>query len=463
MTRPGRRSALRRITIGTGMVAVVAIGPVATAVVNGHASASASQRTAAKAAGSADVGSGLGSVTADANATALRIPFYSHQGEDAEAELPFAQSTLQSGGVGASLTSIFWPGDTGGHAGDILSLLGLNQIPQNIANLLNDPFKASAQTGTGDATDNLSQPGLEMTATALPTHVSAVSSLGGAGIPVLGPALGKTEASTDIKITGPKTLTVDASSTIHNFSIGGTALTIDAITSVAHATSDGATAHGTGHTTLAGVKVAGVPVSIDDKGIHLATSLLPKSLLNTLSNLVNKTLAQLGLSISLPQVTKHVHGHTASVQASGLEVRINKAGIKSGLNDTGKLLVLGGVTADASATHAFTGPNTPITTPPPPPAQTGGGTPSSTGGGGNIPAVNMPGNAPGTGATSGPPNSGTAPVLAQKSTHLPTAVPVAWVILALIGCALVAAVLNLLPGGVMGAGAGAVCTLEEDK
>ena len=52
-------------------------------------------------------------------------------------------------------------------------------------------------------------------------------------------------------------------------SLGGGAVTMDSVESVAHAVTTGKTATGTASTTVHGMKIGGVPVTLDDKGIHV--------------------------------------------------------------------------------------------------------------------------------------------------------------------------------------------------
>src|SRR3954467_13845258 len=66
-------------------------------------------------------GSNFGSIDIGASAYGLRAPPYSAPRGDVEAELPCSLSQLNY--AGHALTSVMWPGDTGGHGGDTLKLL----------------------------------------------------------------------------------------------------------------------------------------------------------------------------------------------------------------------------------------------------------------------------------------------------------------------------------------------------
>ena len=109
------RRSPRRAAIGVGVLALVAAGPIATGLsANATPSASNTQGgyLVARSAQSSSAKAVLGSVNANATATGIRAPLYSHAGEDVEAEIPYAVAQLGGGGVGHAVTSIVWPGGT---------------------------------------------------------------------------------------------------------------------------------------------------------------------------------------------------------------------------------------------------------------------------------------------------------------------------------------------------------------
>jgi hypothetical protein len=453
MARPTRRWS-RRASIGAVLSGVVSIGAGAAGMATANAAA--------------DPGSNFGSLSIATSAAAIRAPFYSHAGEDVAAEVPWAASTLQSGGVGRAITSVFWPGDTGGHGGDTLYLLGVPCIPTNPQGLipvpvpciyqppqppysdyapLNDPYKAEAQTGTGKPTVTNGGPGVDMTATAKQDDVSAITNMSGSMVPGIGDSFGATSAKSVIKLTGPNTAVIDALSTVHDVSLGGGAITISSITSVAHAVTNGKTGVGSASTTVNGMKVGGVPVTVDDKGIHVdgQGSALPST------DTLNKALAQSGFQIFVAKPTKSVKGASVNLDSGNLVFMQNQPQYLSNANDSGRVLVLGGAGIQADSSLGY--PYLPLPAAAPPPV----GAPPATSGAASAPAAGTPGALP---QIAGSAPSGQTPVIAlAHESGLPHgAVPAAFVVLVLLGSGLVAAGLRRLPDRVL-ATAGAACTL----
>jgi hypothetical protein len=445
----------RRATFGAALMGLACLGATTGATL---AQGNPGHHHAAK---KVAVGSDLGAVEATASSSAVSMPLYSHQGEDVDVDIPYSLSTLGSGGVGQGLASVLYPGPTGASGGDVLTLLGVKAIPTSVQQDLNDPEIAEAQSGVGASTVSNSHPGLTMTATATSTNVSGTASSGGAGVPVLGSIVGTTDATSSIRITGPRTVTVNATSSVHNISIDKV-VTIAAVTSTAHAVTDGHAASGSAITTVSGVKIAGVSVRIDNKGVHVLTKKsLPTPLLgNTAATVVNKALKSSGIHFSVTATRRTIHHGHAILNAGALVVALGNANFKSSDNDTGKLLTLGGASIDALATPGF---------PPPKPIKpVKPGTSSSTAGSGRTAGT---AGTPGTAAIPGTPTNSTgqsapvtagAPVLAGNAISLPKGLGLAWVIVALAGAGLFAFGMKRLPDQVLRT-AGKACRLEGES
>jgi hypothetical protein len=437
--------------MGLSAVAATSGIPFAHASAAHHASAAKHHAKATKAA----VGSGLGAISASATASAMSIPLYSHSGEDVQATVPYATTNLNSGGIGQALTSIFWPGATGANGGSALSLLG---VPASLANQLNDPELAEAQTGVGDPTVSKSAPGVSMVSTATTDEVSATTTAAGSSVPGIGSVLdGGTQALTKTKVSGPRTVTTMAYSSVHDVTIAKV-ITIGAVTSTARGVTNGRKAHGTANTVVSGVKIAGIPVTIDANGVHVSKSSLPLGLGNTVTTVVNKALNKAGVQIQLTNVRKTVHKAHVTLSSGALEFKLDNASFKSQANDTGTLITLGGVSLDAIASPSFPTPPV-IKQPVSSPGKTGSpGTPGTPG----TPGV------PGTQVPSGGSSVGTAPTTAQNlspelagaQTKLPSTMKVWWVVLALLGAAFFAFGMKRLPDEVLAAN-GPACRLEE--
>jgi hypothetical protein len=464
--------------------------------------------TSKKSSATAAPGSGLGGIEITATSAAAKIPVYEHTDEDVQASIPYSTSTLGSGGAGSSTTSMLWPGSTGANAGSAIQLLGISEIPASVAQMLNDPEIAKASSGDGSPTVSLSHPGVTMTATATSTHVHSKSAAGGDGIPLIGSVVGNTSAATKIAVTGPRKVVTSSFSSIHHISIDKL-ITIKSITTTLRAVTNGHTSHGTARTIVAGMTIGGIPVSIDNKGVHVIpskglagllagtplssvpvigslttglgglTSAVPAPLsgvvssssgsnpLQTATKLINTALAKAGIHLTMTKATKTIHKAHIKLNSKSLVVQLNNANLKSQANDTGDLLILAGASINAIATPGFpTGPITPVTPPSAPSATTtSGGAGGSTGTGGTVGTPAVPGT-PGTVSTvpgAQAPETAGAPeqaALAGNPLALPNAVSPVWVIVALLAAGLFAFALKLVPNKVLSA-TGTHCRIEE--
>jgi hypothetical protein len=429
----------------------------------------------AQAAGSP--GSNFGNIDITVTATGLRSPLYSHSGEDVEAQAPYAYASLTSGGTGSALTSVFWPGGTGGNGGSTLKLLAGGCVPPNPGNTvpipvpvplpplpclahtpnlpdpvyqnLNDSYKAEVQSSDSRTTVKKSNPGVDMIATANQSETSASTVIAGAKLP--GDTFGTTTTSSVIKLTGPNKAVIDAVSVMRDVQIGGGALSIDSVKSVAHATTDGKKATGSTSTVVNGMKIAGTPVTVDNKGVHIQGqgSSLPSL------DALNSALKKAGVSVYVANPTKKVKGASVNLFSGQLIVMQDNPQYTSNANDTAVVMSFGGAGIAADTNRAFQfAPLPPAAVPPAAPAS------ASTPG---APAVGVPG-------SSGTPTAPTlaseqpqaqSPVLAAAERKLPGGIAAGWVVLALLGSGLIAAGLKRLPDRVLAASGGA-CTLGSD-
>ncbi len=430
--RPGL-STRRRLAVGAVAIGLVALAPVT-------ASLEAGATTAAP----------LGAVNVSALATGIRAPLYSHQGEDAEIELPYSLSQLGAGGVGHALTSILWPGSTGGALGSTLGVLGISGIPTSLEDALNDPFKAEAPTTTGVTNVSKTNPGLIMQALALADHVNASSAFGPSNLSGFGDDAGPLVSSTTNIVQGTSSVVADARTALTDLSIGP--LSIGSLVSTAHATSNGKSATGTTQTEIAGVKVAGIAVTIDQNGIELSgKGVLPSSVVKTLNKTVNSALKAVGLQVYVAPVTKTVHGAAVTLDSGDLIISLKKPGYRSSLNDTGVLLELGGASITMNATPGYVPPA--ISTSPP---ATSASTPPGTGG---MPGVIQPPTIPGSEQTEPP--SVAPPELANTALSLPKALSSWWTVGGILLALLAALALALWPSAALAAATD--CSLEEDS
>jgi hypothetical protein len=442
---------------------VLTLGAGATGMISAHAAGSP--------------GSNFGNVDITVTATGLRVPLYQHTGEDVAGQAPYAFASLTSGGTGTALTSVFWPGGTGGNGGSTLKLLAGGCVPPNpgstipvpipvplpplpcvthtpdlpdpVYQNLNDSYKAEVQSSDNKTTVKKSNPGVDMVATANDKVTSSATVLAGAKLP--GDTFGTTTTSSVIKLTGPNKAVIDAVSLMRDIKVGGGALKIDSVKSVAHAVTDGKKASGTTSTVVNGMKIGGVPVSVDNKGVHIQGqgSKLPS--LDALNSMLEKA----GITIFVADPSKKVKGASVNLFSGQLVVMQDNPQYTSNANDTAIVMSFGGASIAADTNRAFQ------FTPPPPVSVPPAGTPAGT-----TPGAPPPG-APGTPSVPSAPTvageqpQGQSPVLAAAETKLPGGIAAVWVVLALLGSGLIAAGLKRLPDRVLAASGGA-CSLGSD-
>jgi hypothetical protein len=461
---PDPRTWRRRASAGLVAFGVLTLGGGATGIVAAHAAGSP--------------GSNFGNIDITVTATGLRSPLYSHTGEDVEGEAPYAFASLQSGGTGSALTSVFWPGGTGGNGGSTLKLLAGGCVPPNpgstvpipipvpvpklpclyhtpdlpdpVYQNLNDSYKAEVQSSDSKTTVTKSSPGIDMTATANNKLTASMTVMAGEKLPGLGDTFGTTTTSSSINLTGPNTAVIDAVSLVRNVKLGGGALSFDSVKSVAHAVTDGKKASGTTGTTVSGMKIAGVPVSVDNKGVHIKGqgSNLPSL------DALNSALEHAGFSVYVASPSKKVKGASANLFSGQLIVMQDNPQYTSNANDSATVMSFGGATIAADTNRAFQ--FTPFPPVAPPAAQQPGTT--------TTPGVSAPSSSsvPSSPTVASTPQQGSAPILAAAETKLPGGIAAGWVVLSLLGAGLIAAGLKRLPDRVLATSGGA-CSLGSDQ
>lgn len=411
-------------------------------------------------------GSGLSSFALAANAPAVQVRQVDGSqcgGEPAatggcEGVVPEAVSTLRNGPVGYALSSVVWPGTLAGNLGSLLILAGGEQVPED-ARALNTPIRAEARSGgDGKPVVNDDTPGARMVAQATDTSAAAEATLTETTT-LPGATTGASSGRTTVSVTGARTAVAEARSTVKDLTVAGV-VTIASVTSQARATTDGTTADASGSTVTSGVEIAGVPVTIDERGVTVAGQGAPANSIATA--LVNTAISNAGMTIAVSQPDRVVEGGTVSYTSGSLVfVWEQQPGVAT-------TVILGGTRVMASATPAFafgggTGGSTGTGG-----AATGGGT---TGGPAFAPPLEgvtapPPLTDPSTGPVApGVPPPATAPValaplLSGRRAPLPGGLSPGVVALGLVGAALVAAGLRRLPDRVLDAPA-TTCPLEE--
>jgi len=227
-----------------------------------------------------------------------------------DATVPETSASLESG-LGHGLASLFWPGDLGGHAGSAVQQLGqlcssmlpitlpnvpmqCTPVPQGLkdnAGALNDPVKAETFFPGGPSDDAYTftppVPGVTMRSHADGDKVESLAGFASFGAPGLG-TLGSV-TSHSVAMASAATATSEATSELFNVALAGGLVTIDHVQSTAKEATDGQRASGNGDTVVSGLRIGGVPASVDGSGLRVGA----------LSAAANKALNALGLQIDL--------------------------------------------------------------------------------------------------------------------------------------------------------------------
>lgn len=270
-----------------------------------------------KAAADAEPGSGLASYGLSANAPTVTFTEDNATAAahpEAEGDLPEAVSTLGSTGGAYALSTVLWPGALAGNLGTLL-IAANPSVPQQ-ASILDDPVRAEAKNNQGTVTNN-SYPGMSLKASSFPALASASALLQGASVPGA-LSVGTTSAVSTTQVVGASTVSATATGSLHNIKLAGGALGIASLQSSASALSDGRTATASGSTTVSGATVAGVPVTIDERGVHVAGSGQP--IPSQVQDTVNSALASLGMTVTLIGPNKTITAGTARYVASTLVI-----------------------------------------------------------------------------------------------------------------------------------------------
>jgi hypothetical protein len=281
---------------------------------------------------SADTGPvSLAGYQAKAEAAAARFQFNSPGllplgdpavGTVVETDLPYARTTVDPGPVVDALGSPVYPGDTVAHLGTVFSTFGAPGVP-------NEPVLAEAQYPPAPGFKTTASFGNPSTS-ARPATADSSANEGGAkasssltsfGLPGVF-AVGASETSNTVTI-GQASIESHATATLGTIEIAGL-IQIGGARAVASATSDGATGKPSASLQIGRVTVAGQPAFIDGDGIHLAGTTLGRGLTGAVSDLLNKTLAGLGISIkTVSAMIKH-DGATATADSGALEITMTQ-------------------------------------------------------------------------------------------------------------------------------------------
>jgi hypothetical protein len=408
------------------------------------------------AAAGTESGSGFGSYNLAANAPLEQVRF--NDGDKCagtpggtggcEGVLPETVSTLRNGPIGYGLSSVVWPGVLAGNVGSVVVVSG----GPDQAKQLNDPVRAEARNGSGpDTVTNTQYPGMTMVATAKDDLVAASAEIGQTSNSQAG-TFHHTVSRSKVALTGATTGVAEAYSHADDISLAGGVVTIGSVTSTAKGTTNGLLAAASGQTLVKNVKIAGVPVTIDEHGVTVNGNNVPLN--KAASDAVNQAITQAGMSIAVSLPSGKPDRGSIVYNAGSLIFAWKTPGgsftaILGGATVQLAAVQGGGFGLDLGGLPPFTPQTSTVATGGTP--QLGAVAPAPAPG----PAVAAPGNAPpvaGTGTVT--------PALAASGTPLPGAPSPAYAILGLLGVGLLAVGMRQLPDRVLEARATA-CLLGE--
>jgi hypothetical protein len=418
-------------------------------------------------------GSGFGSLSLVGVSSSMRLVGLNADGKEGEGQVPYSSANISLGPYGHALSSVFWPGGTAGNAGSTLGLLGnpacstasivhpvpgCPDIPKTIQQkypALNDSVKVEAQTDSGDPSQTIDQGdgAVHMSAIATPADVTTDAGVAGSYVEGVG-TFGQSNSAARMQLTGVKAGVSDASSQVKDVNIGGV-IKIGSVKSLAHAVTDGTKSSGSSSTVVSNFTIAGVPMTVDEKGVRVQNAGgSPKPA----NDAVNKVIANFMFQAYLTQPTHTTKAGDTTYNSGSLILAFNEPNYNKGANNDGQVLVLGGATVTAAASPGYlfvpppfitppTGTVIPPTTTVPGTSLTGTGVPSGLTGGTTLPPVT---------ANSLPPAQ-----LASQPLKFPGGLSPAWIVAVLVGTAFMAAGFRRLPDRVLES-TGVTCPLEED-
>ena len=241
---------------------------------------------------------------------------------EADAEVPLSRVSLLSGPVGYALGSVAWPSALAANAGDLLVFAGNGNVPEQLGPPLDEPVRAETRTGGPQEVTNTDYPGSSMHARVKPAEVVADAVVDG-GAAGSASGFGATETHSTATL-GSSTVSSSARAITKDVSLAGGVVTIRSVVSRADALSDGTTASASGTTTVTDLAVAGVPVTVDGTGVHVAGNGTPVD-----TETVNTALADLGMVIVLSGPTRTTEGATTTYDSGSLVVYWNPSADES--------------------------------------------------------------------------------------------------------------------------------------
>jgi len=396
---------------------------------------------------------GLGGFSIEARAPGFEATFDEPAAQthpEGQGTVPQTLAQLKTGPVGFGQAAIAWPGTLLGNLGDTIVAGGGSNVPpdqQGNIKKLNDPVRAESRVGEGSPDNSYNgAPGSTMKTHADPERVQADANVKATSAPGIG-SFGNIASASKSTLQGNIGVAT-ATSAVSNIVLGpANVITIDSVTSTATASTDGTTAKATGSTKVNGMKVAGVPASVDDKGVHFGPANDPIN--KRLNDLAKQALAKSGFTIVLTQPDGTPQGSAVDYSAGALVVEWEPQ------PGTVFSVTIGGAVANVNATPGFdvSVGDTSVTSPP-----ASAGSASVGGSGGSVGSAATP-----AGGSTGTPVASSAPPAVVPVATTPITffggLPAGWIVLGALGAAAAAFGLRKLSTDVLAEQA-AICNLE---
>lgn len=223
-----------------------------------------------------------------------------------------------------------WPGPTLGNPGTLLEIFapqvanGIQQgTGQRVPNL--PKSEARADEATGEVRDrNATVPGSTAETLAAPTKAQALAIVDGAGGGA-GTFRKATSTSQDELSSGK--LAVAASAAVSDVVLGP--VSVRSVSTSLSATTDGARGGSDGGTEVEGLTVAGVPLSVDERGVHLREQTVPAAASGAGDAAAAELLRENGVRILPLSVTSTADGSKASRTSRGLVIELATPQVES--------------------------------------------------------------------------------------------------------------------------------------
>lgn len=239
------------------------------------------------------------------------------EGTIMEFDVPLARTNISQGPLINAVASPAYPGDTVAHLGTALQTFGVPIPIPNYpilaeSNYPPTPDKGASTTfssnGVGEGRSDTSANGAKVYATSLAQSIPDLLEIA------------STETRNDLNIAADKIVST-ATSRVGSITIAGV-VTIDGVTGIAQATSDGSSAKPSAALNIGKVTVAGQAAYIDDSGVHVVGQGGGDGVVPGVQQMVNGLFETDGLTVRTisPKISTNAGAATASAGALAITI-----------------------------------------------------------------------------------------------------------------------------------------------